>query len=137
MVITQGADPTIVATAGRVTLFPVTRIPKEQLVDTNGAGEARRQAGRPSPQAKLQLCVDACMDVWAWAWAGMLPSMLGSSHGVLVWQGNACEHASTRIWQQVMGWGGAGQACRACTVCLHAAQVQARCVDADAGARAS
>lgn len=38
MVITQGADPTIVAVAGRVTMYPVQRIPKEQLVDTNGAG---------------------------------------------------------------------------------------------------
>jgi pfkB family carbohydrate kinase len=39
VVITQGAEPTIVAVGGKVTLYPVMRIPKEKLVDTNGAGE--------------------------------------------------------------------------------------------------
>lgn len=37
-VITQGADPVIVAEDGKVKLFPVIRLPKEKLVDTNGAG---------------------------------------------------------------------------------------------------
>merc|ERR1712083_1273344 len=38
VVITQGCDPTIVAIDGHVTLYPVTALPKEKLIDTNGAG---------------------------------------------------------------------------------------------------
>ena len=34
----QGCDPTIVASNGKVQRFPVTLVPKEKLVDTNGAG---------------------------------------------------------------------------------------------------
>eukprot|EP00887_Chlorella_sp_A99_P006755 scaffold3.g6755.t1 len=37
---TVGADPTIVALGGKLQTFPVTRVPKERLVDTNGAGDA-------------------------------------------------------------------------------------------------
>lgn len=37
-VITQGADPVVAAEDGKVKLFPVIRLPKEKLVDTNGAG---------------------------------------------------------------------------------------------------
>lgn len=40
IVFTQGCDPTIVAVGGKVRQFPVIRIPKENLVDTNGAGDA-------------------------------------------------------------------------------------------------
>ncbi|KAK7848569.1 adenosine kinase 2 [Quercus suber] len=39
-VITQGADPVVVAEDGKVKLFPVVLLPKEKLVDTNGAGDA-------------------------------------------------------------------------------------------------
>ncbi|CAA6666890.1 unnamed protein product [Spirodela intermedia] len=39
-VITQGADPVVVAEDGKVSLFPVILLPKEKLVDTNGAGDA-------------------------------------------------------------------------------------------------
>ncbi|KAG9138962.1 hypothetical protein Leryth_007576 [Lithospermum erythrorhizon] len=40
-VITQGHDPVVVAEAdGKVKLFPVIPLPKEKLVDTNGAGDA-------------------------------------------------------------------------------------------------
>nr|DAD26749.1 TPA_asm: hypothetical protein HUJ06_028217 [Nelumbo nucifera] len=39
-VITQGADPVVVAEDGKVKLFPVVLLPKEMLVDTNGAGDA-------------------------------------------------------------------------------------------------
>ncbi|MED6126973.1 Adenylate kinase 2 [Stylosanthes scabra] len=39
-VITQGADPVCVAEDGKVQLFPVILLPKEKLVDTNGAGDA-------------------------------------------------------------------------------------------------
>ncbi|KAL0375070.1 UNVERIFIED_CONTAM: Adenosine kinase [Sesamum radiatum] len=39
-IITQGADPVVVAEDGKVKLFPVTLLPKDKLVDTNGAGDA-------------------------------------------------------------------------------------------------
>lgn len=37
-VITQGADPVVVAEDGKVKLIPVIPLSKEKLVDTNGAG---------------------------------------------------------------------------------------------------
>mmetsp|Transcript_120702 Transcript_120702/g.346820 ORF Transcript_120702/g.346820 Transcript_120702/m.346820 type:complete len:342 (+) Transcript_120702:81-1106(+) len=40
VVITQGCDPTVVAIRGQVTKYPVIALPKEKLVDTNGAGDA-------------------------------------------------------------------------------------------------
>ncbi|KAL8516658.1 hypothetical protein ACS0TY_015061 [Phlomoides rotata] len=39
-VITQGADPVVVAEDGKVKLFPIILLPKEKIVDTNGAGDA-------------------------------------------------------------------------------------------------
>eukprot|EP01038_Epipyxis_sp_PR26KG_P013014 gene13014-17446_t len=40
VVFTQGADATIVAFQGVVTVYPVDKLPAELLVDTNGAGDA-------------------------------------------------------------------------------------------------
>merc|ERR1712007_215035 len=40
VVITQGCDPTIVCINGHVTKHPVIVLPKERLVDTNGAGDS-------------------------------------------------------------------------------------------------
>jgi len=40
VVITQGLDPVIVATAGVATEYPIVPIAKDKLVDTNGAGDA-------------------------------------------------------------------------------------------------
>lgn len=40
VVFTQGADPTVVVHNGKVRRYPVIYLPKEQLVDTNGAGDA-------------------------------------------------------------------------------------------------
>jgi len=40
VVITQGCDPTIVAVEGKTTTYPVLKLEKAQLVDTNGAGDA-------------------------------------------------------------------------------------------------
>lgn len=40
VVITQGRDPTLVAINGHVREFPIQALPKEKLVDTNGAGDA-------------------------------------------------------------------------------------------------
>merc|ERR1712137_1175166 len=40
VVITQGSDPTIVCVAGQCTEHPILALPKEKLVDTNGAGDS-------------------------------------------------------------------------------------------------
>jgi adenosine kinase len=40
VVITQGSEPTVVAIKGNVTKYAVNTLSKEQLVDTNGAGDA-------------------------------------------------------------------------------------------------
>lgn len=40
VVITQGAEPTIVAKDGKVTEYPVSDLKKEDIVDSNGAGDA-------------------------------------------------------------------------------------------------
>merc|ERR1711877_87778 len=40
VVITQGCEPTIVAINGHVKEYPITALPKEKLVDTNGAGDS-------------------------------------------------------------------------------------------------
>ena len=40
VVFTQGSDATLVACGGVLSSFPVPKLPKEQLVDTNGAGDA-------------------------------------------------------------------------------------------------
>merc|ERR1712166_654902 len=37
---TEGWDPTIVAINGMITEYPILALPKEKLVDTNGAGDA-------------------------------------------------------------------------------------------------
>merc|ERR1719163_167950 len=40
VVITQGADPTIVAINGMIKEYPIIALPKEKLIDTNGAGDS-------------------------------------------------------------------------------------------------
>jgi len=40
VVITQGCDPTIVCINGNITEHPILKLPKEKLVDTNGAGDS-------------------------------------------------------------------------------------------------
>jgi len=40
VVITQGSDPIIVCINGVVSQYPIIALPKEKLVDTNGAGDA-------------------------------------------------------------------------------------------------
>merc|ERR1712241_1027420 len=40
IVITQGSDPTVVCVNGICTLHPIIVLPKEKLVDTNGAGDS-------------------------------------------------------------------------------------------------
>lgn len=40
VILTQGIHPVIVVKDGEITAYPVTPIPPEKLVDTNGAGDA-------------------------------------------------------------------------------------------------
>lgn len=40
VVFTQGADNTVVCQGGKITEYPVPPIPKEEMVDVNGAGDA-------------------------------------------------------------------------------------------------
>merc|ERR1712129_430008 len=40
VVVTQGAEPTIVCSDGTIATYPVIVLPKEKLVDTNGAGDS-------------------------------------------------------------------------------------------------
>merc|ERR550537_1514349 len=40
VVITQGAEQTIVAYRGNVTVYPIVKLAAEKIVDTNGAGDA-------------------------------------------------------------------------------------------------
>merc|ERR1719382_2287173 len=40
VVFTQGGDPTIVANNGKVVQYPILKLDKSAIVDTNGAGDA-------------------------------------------------------------------------------------------------
>lgn len=40
VIITQGSEPVILAKNDEITEFPVTKLPAEKVVDTNGAGDA-------------------------------------------------------------------------------------------------
>ncbi|KAL2250635.1 adenosine kinase 2 [Sesamum indicum] len=64
-VITQGADPVVVAEDGKVKLFPVTLLPKEKLVDTNGAGDAF--VGGFLSQMVLQKPIEECVRAGSYA----------------------------------------------------------------------
>lgn len=61
VVITQGSDATIVACGGVISTFPVPKLDKSQLVDTNGAGDAFVGGflSRLSMGADLATCVSA------------------------------------------------------------------------------
>merc|ERR1712061_649647 len=65
VVITQGADPTIVAVNGHVTQHPILPLAKEKLVDTNGAGDA--YVGGFLAGLSKGLAVDACCKAGAYA----------------------------------------------------------------------
>lgn len=40
VVITQGCDPVILVEDGQIALIPVNKLSRDQIVDTNGAGDA-------------------------------------------------------------------------------------------------
>jgi len=65
VVITQGCDPTIVAINGHVSLHPILALPKEKLVDTNGAGDAF--VGGFLAALSKGLPVDACCKAGAYS----------------------------------------------------------------------
>jgi len=70
VVITQGTDPTIVATTdGKVNTFPVHKISREDIVDTNGAGDAFAGGflGGLVQGKSLEACVD--MGQWLASWS--------------------------------------------------------------------
>lgn len=65
VVITQGTEPTIVAINGAVTRHPVVALPKEKLVDTNGAGDAF--VGGFLAALSKDLPIDACCKAGAYS----------------------------------------------------------------------
>merc|ERR1711972_1252630 len=65
VVITQGADPTIVAINGHVTAHPILALAKEKLIDTNGAGDA--YVGGFLAGLSKGLSMDACCKAGAYA----------------------------------------------------------------------
>merc|ERR1740138_1731685 len=65
VVITQGRDPTIVAVNGHVTKHPIVLQPKENLVDTNGAGDS--YVGGFLAALSKGLPIDACCKAGAYA----------------------------------------------------------------------
>merc|ERR1719265_951308 len=65
VVITQGCDPTIVAINGHVSLHPILALPKEKLVDTNGAGDS--YVGGFLAALSKGLPIDACCKAGAYA----------------------------------------------------------------------
>jgi hypothetical protein len=52
VVITQGAEPTLVATAGAVTAYPVPKV--DDVVDTNGARSPRAACNRARARRRRQ-----------------------------------------------------------------------------------
>ncbi len=65
VVITQGSGATVVVSNGEVTTYPVEALPKEALVDTNGAGDAF--VGGFLAQYVLGMPLAKCVDAAHWA----------------------------------------------------------------------
>lgn len=65
VVITQGADPVIVVQNGEVTLYDVTKLAADKIVDTNGAGDAF--VGGFLAQLALGKSIKDCVKVGIWA----------------------------------------------------------------------
>ncbi|XP_051114015.1 adenosine kinase 2-like [Andrographis paniculata] len=64
-VITQGADPVVVAEDGKVRLLPIIPLPKEKIIDTNGAGDAF--VGGFLSQMVLGKAIDECVRAGCYA----------------------------------------------------------------------
>jgi len=65
VVITQGADDTVVAINGHVNKYPVIVLPREKLVDTNGAGDS--YVGGFLAGLSKGLPIDTCCKAGAYA----------------------------------------------------------------------
>lgn len=65
VIFTQGSDSTIVACNGKVEEYAVTSLPKEELVDTNGAGDAFVGGFLAGLLAKKE--IGACVEAGHWA----------------------------------------------------------------------
>ncbi|XP_069992515.1 uncharacterized protein Adk2 isoform X2 [Penaeus vannamei] len=65
VVFTQGAEDIIVARGGKITQFPVVRLPTEKLIDTNGAGDAF--VGGFISQLVQGKPVESCIKCGIWA----------------------------------------------------------------------
>lgn len=65
VIITQGVDPIIVASDGKITKYPVKKLPEEKIVDTNGAGDAF--AGGFLSQYILGRTLEVCINCGVWA----------------------------------------------------------------------
>ncbi|XP_042210242.1 adenosine kinase 2-like isoform X1 [Homarus americanus] len=65
VVFTQGADNVILAKDGKITEFPATRLSEENLIDTNGAGDAF--VGGFLSQLVQSKSIDACVKCGIWA----------------------------------------------------------------------
>jgi len=65
VVITQGADPVVVVSEGVTTEFPVKSLTAEQIVDTNGAGDAFVGGFLSQYVLKKPLAVSVECGVWA------------------------------------------------------------------------
>lgn len=65
VVFTQGSEPTIVASNGVVKTYPVDLLPKENLVDTNGAGDAF--VGGFLSRLARGMPIDECVRAGHWA----------------------------------------------------------------------
>lgn len=63
-IITQGALPVIYARDGKLQEFPVPQLTKEQLVDTNGAGDAF--VGGFLAQLLLGQSIETCIKCGIW-----------------------------------------------------------------------
>lgn len=77
VVITQGCDPTVVASSdGTVQLFPVNKIPRSAVVDTNGAGDSF--AGGFLAALMMGKTHEVCCAAGAWC-GGMIVQRSGCS----------------------------------------------------------
>jgi len=65
VVITQGSDPVVVVSEGEVTEYPVTPLAADQIVDTNGAGDAFVGGFLSQYVQKKPLSVCVSCGVWA------------------------------------------------------------------------
>jgi len=65
VVITQGSDPVVVVSEGEVTEYPVTPLAADQIVDTNGAGDAFVGGFLAQYVQKKPLSVCVSCGVWA------------------------------------------------------------------------